>query len=57
MNGNILERGRGSKVKVCSPEVAYIMTSLLQSVVSSGNGAAARNNYMWQAAGKNRYIQ
>ncbi len=52
MNGNILERGRGSKVKVCSPEVAYIMTSLLQSVVSSGTGAAARNNYMWQAAGK-----
>lgn len=52
MQGKVLERGLGSKAKVCEPEVAYIMTSMLQSVVSSGTGAAARNNYHWQAAGK-----
>lgn len=52
MNGKVLERKYGSKIKVCSPEVAYIMTSMLQSVVASGTGAAARNNYYWQAAGK-----
>jgi len=52
LNGKVLERGYGNRIKVCEPDVAYIMTSLLQSVVSSGTGAAARNNYFWQAAGK-----
>ncbi len=52
LKGKVLERGSGSRIKVTTPEVAYIMTSLLQSVVSSGTGAAARQNYFWQAAGK-----
>lgn len=52
MNGKVLERKSGARTQVCSPQVAYIMTSLLQSVVSSGTGAAARANYLWQAAGK-----
>lgn len=52
MNGKVLERSVTSKFNVTSPEVAYLMTSMLQSVVTSGTGAAARNNYYWQAAGK-----
>ncbi len=52
MNGKVLERSSSRRTKVCTPEVAYIMTSMLQSVVSSGTGGAARNNYYWQAAGK-----
>lgn len=52
MHGKVLERNSSPKEKVCSPEVAYIMTSMLQSVVSSGTGGAARNNYSWQVAGK-----
>lgn len=52
MQGKVLERKSSPKIKVCTPEVAFIMTSMLQSVVSSGTGGAARNNYMWQAAGK-----
>ena len=52
MQGRVLERNNSPKIRVCTPEVAYIMTSMLQSVVSSGTGGAARNNYMWQAAGK-----
>ncbi|GAB1468753.1 PBP1A family penicillin-binding protein [Candidatus Cloacimonadota bacterium] len=52
MQGKVLERNTSPKIRVCTPEVAYIMTSMLQSVVSSGTGGAARNNYMWQAAGK-----
>jgi len=52
LKGKVLERGNTKKTSVCSPEVAYIMTSLLQSVTTSGTGAAARNNYMWQVAGK-----
>ncbi|MCK9310073.1 MAG: PBP1A family penicillin-binding protein, partial [Candidatus Cloacimonetes bacterium] len=51
MQGKVLERNTSPKIRVCTPEVAYIMTSMLQSVVSSGTGGAARNNYMWQAAG------
>ncbi|MDD4309445.1 MAG: PBP1A family penicillin-binding protein [Candidatus Cloacimonetes bacterium] len=52
MDGKILEKSRSIKSKVTSEQVAFIMTSLLQSVVSSGTGAAARRNYLWQAAGK-----
>ncbi|MDY0152585.1 MAG: PBP1A family penicillin-binding protein [Candidatus Cloacimonas sp.] len=52
MQGKVLERKSGNRIKVCSPDVAYIMTSLLQSVTTSGTGAAARNNYMWPVAGK-----
>ncbi len=51
-NGRVLERGVTSKTKVTSEEVAYIMTSMMQSVTTSGTGASARNNYHWQVAGK-----
>lgn len=51
-NGKILERGITTKKKVTSEEVAYLMTNLLQTVTTSGTGAAARNNYQWQVAGK-----
>lgn len=50
--GRILERGSGQKTRVCSPEVAYIITSMLQSVASSGTGAGSRAGYSWPAAGK-----
>jgi penicillin-binding protein 1A len=50
--GEVLERARVLQYKVCEPEVAYIMTSMMQSVVTSGTAAAARQGYIWQAAGK-----
>ncbi len=52
INGKVLERGIATKSNVTTEEVAYIMTSMLQSVTTSGTGAAARNNYQWQVAGK-----
>lgn len=52
LQGRILERGAGQKNRVCTPEVAYIMTSMLQSVASSGTGAGSRSGYSWPAAGK-----
>lgn len=52
INGKVLERGITTKSEVTSEEVAYIMTSMMQSVTTSGTGAAARNNYHWQVAGK-----
>jgi penicillin-binding protein 1A len=52
INGKVLERGYTTKTQVTDSGVAYIMTSMLQSVTSSGTGAAARNNYHWQVAGK-----
>lgn len=52
MNGHVLERGATQKHRVCSPQVAYIMTSMLQTVASSGTGASSRNGYYWQNAGK-----
>ncbi len=50
--GNVLERSTVQKRKVCSPEVAYIMTSMMQSVTSGGTGSGSRNGYYWQSAGK-----
>jgi penicillin-binding protein 1A len=50
--GNVLEHARVLQYKVTDPQVAYIMTSMLQSVVSSGTATAARQGYNWTAAGK-----
>lgn len=50
--GNVLERGSAQKFRVCSPQAAYIMTSMLQTVASSGTGASSRNGYYWDNAGK-----
>jgi len=50
--GKTLERRSTSRIRVCSSDVAYLMTSMLQSVVSGGTATAARNNYFWDAAGK-----
>lgn len=52
LNGKVLERGIGTKSKVTNERVAFLMTSMLQSVTTSGTGAAARNGYYWQVAGK-----
>jgi penicillin-binding protein 1A len=50
--GKTLETNTTSKHKVCSPEVAYIMTSMLETVTHSGTGGASRNGYLWPNAGK-----
>jgi len=50
--GRVLERTRTSKQKVCEPDVAYIMNSMLQSVVNSGTGNSARHNHPWISGGK-----
>lgn len=52
LNGKVLERGITTKTQVTDEGVAFLMTSMLQSVATSGTGAAARNNYYWQVAGK-----
>lgn len=52
INGKVLESNFTFKHRVTTPEVAYIMTSMLQSVTTNGTGAAARQNYHWQVAGK-----
>ncbi len=50
--GRVLERFSPQRSRVCSEEVAYIMTSMLQSVVSGGTGGQAMQGYHWAAAGK-----
>jgi penicillin-binding protein 1A len=50
--GNVLERAKVLQYKVCEPEVAYIMTNMMQSVVSGGTATAARQGYNWAVAGK-----
>ena len=52
LNGRILERGISTKSQVTDSGVAFLMTSMMQSVTASGTGASARNNYYWQVAGK-----
>jgi penicillin-binding protein 1A len=50
--GEVLERARILQYRVCEADVAYIMTSMLQSVVTSGTAASSRQGYNWPAAGK-----
>lgn len=52
LSGRVLERGMTTKSMVTTPEVSYLMTSMMQSVTTSGTGAGARRNYHWQMAGK-----
>ena len=52
MNGKQIERINSQKYNVCSPQVAYLMTSMLQTVAKSGTGASSRNGYYWDSAGK-----
>ncbi|MCB5252484.1 MAG: PBP1A family penicillin-binding protein [Candidatus Cloacimonadaceae bacterium] len=52
LDGRVLERGIANKSTVTSAEVSYLMTSMMQSVTTSGTGAGARKNYHWQVAGK-----
>ena len=52
ISGRILERSMTQRTRITDEDVSFIMTSLMQSVTSSGTGAAARRNYYWQVAGK-----
>jgi len=52
-HGKVLERGHTEKIKVCEPTVAYMMTSILQSVTDHGTAAGVKSaGYFWPAAGK-----
>jgi penicillin-binding protein 1A len=51
--GKILERAHEEKTKVCDPKVAYLLTSMMQSVVDNGTATVVRTQgYTWPAAGK-----
>lgn len=52
MKGKLIERINPQKYRVCSPQVAYLMTSMLQTVAKSGTGGSSRNGYLWDSAGK-----
>ncbi len=50
--GKVLETNKTRKHKVCSPEVAYIMTSMLETVTHGGTGGGSRIGYSLPNAGK-----
>ena len=50
-DGNVLEETRPESEEVLSPQTAYVMTYLMQGVVSEGTGAAA-SVLSWPLAGK-----
>jgi penicillin-binding protein 1B len=51
--GNVLELNAPQRFAVLDPKLAYIMTSLLQSVVSDGTGRSlAKLGWTWPAAAK-----
>lgn len=52
MKGKVLERSTPQKSRVCSPQVAYLMTSMLEGVAKSGTGGSSRGGYHWPSAGK-----
>lgn len=52
MDGNLIESFGPQRHQVCSPQEAYIMTSMLQTVAVSGTGASSRSGYQWDSAGK-----
>jgi len=54
-NGNILESANTEKIRVLDNKTAYLMVSMMQSVVESGTGVGVRwqsGGYRWSAAGK-----
>jgi len=52
-NGRVLETHTGVSEEVLSPQTAYIVTSMLESVVNSGTGWGARaRGFRYPAAGK-----
>ncbi|SNS36555.1 penicillin-binding protein 1A [Anaerovirgula multivorans] len=54
-HGNMILENKPEKQRVVSPEVAYIMTDMLKSAVTSGSGSKARldsNNSQIPVAGK-----
>ena len=51
--GNVLESSYPEKIRVIDEKVAFLMVSLMQSVVDEGTGAGIRwRGYKWNAAGK-----
>ncbi len=53
-NGKLIEENYSNGREVLSKETAYIMTSMMESVVNSGTaeGIRTRDNFRWPAAGK-----
>jgi penicillin-binding protein 1A len=52
-NGNILEMALPEQIRVIDEKTAYLMSSLLESVVNEGTGRSVRTRgYRWYAAGK-----
>jgi penicillin-binding protein 1A len=41
-DGKLIEENRGERIEALSPETAYLVTSMLEGVVSRGTGRAAR---------------
>jgi len=53
--GNIIETANTEKIRVIDEKTAYLMVSMMQSVVESGTGVGVRwqsGGYRWSAAGK-----
>ncbi len=51
--GNVLERPVPEKIRVVDPRIAYLMTSMLETVVNEGTGNVVRSfGYHLPAAGK-----
>jgi len=51
--GRVLEEHTGTSAEVISPQTAYVVTSMLESVIQSGTGWAARaRGFQHPAAGK-----
>jgi 1A family penicillin-binding protein len=54
-NGNVIESAVTERIRVVDEETAYIMVSMMQSVIESGTGVGVRwqsGGYRWTAAGK-----
>ena len=51
-DGNVLEENLPSQREVLSPEVAFIMTTMLEDVVNNGTGGHVRDFFQLPAAGK-----
>ncbi|KQC08869.1 MAG: hypothetical protein APR54_04115 [Candidatus Cloacimonas sp. SDB] len=54
-NGNIIEATPTEKIRVVNEKTAYLMVSMMQSVIENGTGVGVRwqnGGYRWTAAGK-----
>lgn len=54
--GNLIEKNKTQSIKVCEPDIAYLMANMMRSVTrwggTAGSSFSGHDYYVWDSAGK-----